>query len=205
MNTYKYRKGVIMSEIEKMLAGEIYSSEAEDLPDIHINCCRMCQKYNLTDPGDAEALHAILKEFVPGINEDTVLKQPVQFDYGRFTTFGKRVFVNYNFICMDTAHITIGDDVLIGPNCVLAAPLHPMKADERRYREDENGNLWHVEYSKPITIENDCWLGANVTVCAGVTIGHGSVIGAGAVVTRDIPPDSFAAGVPAKVIKTLDK
>ena len=192
-----------MSEIERMLAGKLYSSEAEDLPDIHINCCRMCQKYNNADPGDSETLHNILTEFVPGINDDTVLKQPIQFDYGRFTTFGKRVFVNYNFICMDTARIEIGDDVLIGPNCVLAAPLHPMKASERSYKPDENGVLRHLEYSRPITIGHDCWLGANVTVCAGVTIGEGSVIGAGAVVTRDIPPYSFAAGVPARVIKKV--
>ena len=194
-----------MSEIDKMLAGELYSSEAENLPDIHINCCRMCHKYNAADPGDAEKLHAILAEFVPGINSDTVLKQPVQFDYGLFTTFGKRVFVNYNFTCMDTARISIGDDVLIGPNCVLAAPVHPMDAASRRYRQDENGILYHFESSAPITIEHDCWLGANVTVCAGVTIGSGSVIGAGAVVTRDIPPNSFAAGVPARIVKYIDQ
>ena len=191
------------TEIEKMLAGELYSSEGDNLPDMHINCLRMCQKYNNADPGDAEELHRILAEFVPGINDDTVLKQPVQFDYGQFTTFGKRVFVNYNFICMDTAHITIGDDVLIGPNCVLASPLHPMEASERCYREDENGHLWHKEFSKPITIEHDCWIGASVTICAGVTIGTGSVIGAGSVVTRDVPPNSFAAGVPARVIRKL--
>ena len=193
-----------MNDKEKMLAGEMYSSEGDGLPEIHIRCDQLCQQFNNLDPADKEGARKILKELCPHIGDDTIMEKPIQFDYGQFTKFGKRVFVNYHFTCMDTAWITIGDDVLIGPNVTLAAPLHPMKASERAYRPDENGKLWHVEYSKPITIEHDCWIGANVTVCAGVTIGHSSVIGAGAVVTRDIPPNSFAAGVPAKVIHSIE-
>lgn len=193
-----------MTEIEKMLAGELYNNTKEGLPEKHIRCCQLCQKYNLSDPADAEGGRKILEELLPHINDDTVIKRPIQFDYGQWTVFGKRVFVNYNFTCMDTAWITIGDDVLIGPNCTLAAPVHPMKASERSYHELEDGSLVHLEKSKPITIEHDCWLGANVVVCAGVTIGAGTVIGAGSVVTRDIPSGVFAAGVPCRVIREIE-
>ena len=63
--------------------------------------------------------------------------------------------------------------------------------------------LYNLEYAKPVTIENDCWLAANVVVCGGVTIGEGSVIGAGSVVTKNIPPHSLAVGNPCRVIREI--
>ena len=68
---------------------------------------------------------------------------------------------------------------------------------------DAEGNKKHLCYAKPVQIGSGCWLGANVVVCPGVTVGDGCVIGAGSVVTRDIPPLSFAAGNPCRVIRTL--
>ncbi len=58
-------------------------------------------------------------------------------------------------------------------------------------------------YARPVTIGSDCRFGANVAVCPGVTIGDNCVIGAGSVVTRSIPANSFAAGVPARVIREI--
>ncbi len=92
---------------------------------------------------------------------------------------------------------------MIGPNCSIVTPIHPMTAEERRTRKRANGELFDLEYAAPITIGNDCWLASNVVVCAGVTIGDGCVIGAGSVVTRDIPPGSFAAGNPCRVIRKI--
>jgi maltose O-acetyltransferase len=99
--------------------------------------------------------------------------------------------------------VTIGDNVLIGPNVTIATPMHPLVPEERNVREREDGSLYNLEYAKPITIEQNCWLAANVVVCGGVTIGEGSVIGAGSVVTRDIPPHSIAAGNPCRVIRQV--
>ena len=70
---------------------------------------------------------------------------------------------------------------------------------------DKDGNRKHLCYAKPVHIGNDCWFGANVVVCPGVTIGDACVIGAGSVVTKDIPSNSFAAGNPCRVIRTLDE
>ena len=78
-----------------------------------------------------------------------------------------------------------------------------MLADERREMLTADGSRKRLCYAKPVHIGNDCWFGASVTVCPGVTIGDNCVIGAGSVVTRDIPANSFAAGVPCRVIRTL--
>lgn len=92
---------------------------------------------------------------------------------------------------------------MFGPNVTIVTPVHPMLPLERREIETAEGERKVLCYAKPVHIGSDCWLGASVTVCPGVTIGDGCVIGAGAVVTKDIPPYSFAAGVPAKVIRKL--
>jgi len=99
--------------------------------------------------------------------------------------------------------VTIGDDCNFGPNVTIVTPIHPMIASERRTMLDADGNPAHVCYARPVTIGDDCWLGANVVVCSGVTIGNGCVIGAGSVVTKDIPDNSFAAGVPCRVIRPI--
>ena len=78
-----------------------------------------------------------------------------------------------------------------------------MLPNERRFMKNENGEVKRLCYAKPVKIGNDCWLGARVTVCSGVTIGDGCVIGAGSVVVRDIPPHTFAAGNPCRVIRQL--
>ena len=99
--------------------------------------------------------------------------------------------------------VVIGDDCNFGPNVTIVTPVHPMLPEERRILFDKDGNPRHLCYAKPVVIGNDCWFGANVVVCPGVTIGDGCVIGAGSVVTRDIPPMSFAAGSPCRVIREI--
>ena len=86
---------------------------------------------------------------------------------------------------------------------LLATPMHPLLPEERNIRKREDGSFYNLEYAKPITIKDNCWLASNVVVCGGVTIGEGCVIGAGSVVTRDIPPYSLAAGNPCRVIRKI--
>ena len=92
---------------------------------------------------------------------------------------------------------------MIGPNVTIATPMHPLLPEERNCRMREDGSMCNLEYAKPVIIEKDCWLAANVVGCGGVTIGEGSVIGAGSVVTRNIPPHSLAAGNPCRVIREI--
>ncbi len=112
-------------------------------------------------------------------------------------------FGNYNLTIQDDALVTIGDYVSFGPNVTIVTPIHPLVASERRRMIHANGESKALCYAKPVSIGNDVWFGANVTVCGGVTIGDGSVIGAGSVVTSDIPANALAAGVPCKVIRSI--
>ena len=108
-----------------------------------------------------------------------------------------------NLTIQDDAHVTIGDDCNFGPNLTIVTPVHPMLPEERRFMLDKDGIKRHLCYAKPVVIGKDCWFGANVVVCPGVTVGDNCVIGAGSVVTRDIPPNSFAAGNPCRVIRDI--
>ena len=99
--------------------------------------------------------------------------------------------------------MTIGDNCNFGPNVTIVTPIHPMVASERRAIRTAQGEEKLLCYAKPVHIGKDCWFGASVTVCPGVTIGDNCVIGAGSVVTRNIPANSFAAGVPCRVIREI--
>ena len=109
------------------------------------------------------------------------------------TRFGDNVYVNTSSTWVDTCLITVGSRTMFGPNCSLYSGTHPT---DSRVRNGTKG----PEGGAPITIGEDCWLGGNVIVLAGVTIGNGSTIGAGAVVTKDIPPGVVAVGNPARVL-----
>ena len=94
---------------------------------------------------------------------------------------------------------------MAGPGASFFTALHPLLAEERNVRTDETGRRYNLEYAKPITVEDDVWLGGGVIVNGGVTIGRGAVIGSGSVVTRDIPPGILAAGVPCRAIRPVSE
>ena len=190
-------------EKEKMLSGQLYDPSDPELGALLVKARRLARRYNLTDEDEWERLRDILRELLPNSEELPALQAPIHFDYGCFTRFGRHCSANFNFTCLDCAPVTIGDDVMIGPNCTLATPMHPLLPEERNVRVRPDCTLYNLEYVRPITIEKNCWLAANVVVCGGVTIGEGSVIGAGSVVMHDIPPHSLAAGAPCRVIRLL--
>ena len=163
---------------------------------------RLSQDFNKLYEDDP-ARNEILKELLLQIGENTTILSPVHFHYGCHTKIGKGCFINCNAVIQDDGMVTIGDHCNFGPNTTIVTPLHPMLPDERRGIVCNDGETRYVCYAKPVTIGNDCWFGANVVVCPGVTIGDNCVIGAGSVVTKDIPANSFAAGVPAKVIRPI--
>ncbi|WP_281735855.1 sugar O-acetyltransferase [Paradevosia shaoguanensis] len=150
----------------------------------------------LSDIGfdDAEGLRTVFCELIgKQVGERFMLIPPFSTDCGLNITIGSNVFINQGCHFMDMGGITIGDDVMIGPKVNLVSAGHPVAPSERR-----NGIV-----AKPIVIGNNVWIGAAATILPGVTIGDNAVIAAGAVVSRDVPADTLAAGVPARVLKHL--
>ena len=175
-----------MTEKEKMLSGELYDPTDKELEQLRLNARKLARKCNSTDEDQPEEQAQILQELLPKTEELPYLQAPVYFDYGCNTFFGKLSSAHFNFTCLYVCEIHIGDNVMIGPNVTLATPMHPLLLEERNIRKREDGSFQNLEYAKPITIKDNCWLASNVVVCGGVTIGEGCVIGAGSVVTRDI-------------------
>ncbi len=199
----QYMGVITLTEREKMLAGMLYDPSDPELGALLVKARKLARRYNQIDEDEPEAREAVLRELLPNSPNLPGLQAPVWFDYGCNTTFGAFCGANFNFTCLDVCPVHIGNNVLIGPNVTLATPMHPLLPEERNVRRRPDGSYYNLEYAKPITIGDDCWLAANVVVCGGVTIGEGCVIGAGSVVTRDIPPHSLAAGNPCRVLRPL--
>ncbi|WP_226836140.1 sugar O-acetyltransferase [Bifidobacterium leontopitheci] len=191
------------SEREEMLAGRLYDVSDPELVALRDRAADLCTRFNALPRGAREERRAVLDELLPHHGEDLDVMGPVFFDYGCHTTIGDRVFANFNFTVLDCAPVTIGDDVLFGPNVSLLPPMHPIRWQDRNVRRRADGSTYDYEYGRPISIGSNCWFGGNVTVLGGVTIGDGCVIGAGAVVVGDIPANSVAVGNPARVVRTI--
>lgn len=193
-----------MTEKEKMLCGKIYDPTDSELVALRQRAHRLSKQYNQRLETD-DSREEILAGLINAVGENVYFQGPIQFDYGCFTTIGANFYANFNFTCLDCCPVTIGENVFVGPNVSLLTPVHPFRYQDRNVFPKADGELTDREYARPIRIERNCWLAGNVTVCGGVTIGEGSVIGAGSVVTRDIPPNVIAAGVPCRVIREINE
>lgn len=190
-------------EEEKIFAGTMFAPGDPELRAIKLRTHNLNVDYNRTYEDETEKRAEILRQIVGKMGENCFMQGPIYFHYGTHTTIGNNLFANFNFTVQDDAPVTIGDHCNFGPNVTLVTPIHPMLPEERKVLIAPDGTPKRLCYAKPIHIGNDCWFGANVVVCPGVTIGDGCVIGAGSIVTRDIPPMSFAAGSPCRVIHPL--
>lgn len=128
------------------------------------------------------------------VDETFTLIPPFTTEGGTRIRVGRKVFINQHCTIYDLGGVDIGDLVMIGPNVNIITAGHPMAPSQRRaYLE-----------AKPIVIQRNVWIATAATILGGVTVGENSVVGAGAVVTRDVPPNSFVAGVPARVVRSLE-
>jgi maltose O-acetyltransferase len=180
---------------DRMLRGELYRDGDPDLVASRVSCRKLLDRFNATEADQDAERRELLGELLGSIGVDSWIMPRFQCDYGTYISIGSNSFLNYDAILLDCAPITIGNDVSIGPRAQLLTALHPM--------EDHDARRSRWESALPITIGDNVWLGGGVIVCPGVTIGENSVIGAGSVVTRDVPPHTFAAGNPCRAIRAL--
>lgn len=181
-----------MSAREDMLEGRLYDAQDPELVAMRRRARALSRAFEAT-VDDVER-ERILRELLGGAGANLVVEPPLRVDYGCHVFAGKNVYVNFGCVILDCAHVTIGDDVQIGPNVIIATATHPVDPDERAKGP---------ELARPIRIGSKAWIGAGAILCPGVTIGEGSTIGAGSVVTKDVPARVVAAGNPCRVIRTL--
>ena len=192
-----------MTELEKMTAGMPYDTSDPFLAAARTKAHDLCVELNVLKESDGKARAEILARLLPHLGEDAYIQGPFYCDYGFNIKTGARFYANFHFVVLDCAPVTIGDDVMIGPNVSLYTAYHPLDYKQRNMRRRDDGSLYDIECAKPITIGSSCWLAGGVTVLPGIAIGEGSVIGAGSVVTKDIPAHAVAVGNPCRVIKML--
>jgi len=186
-----------MTERERMEAGMWYDANFDSgLAKLRLAVKDLCWQFNALAPSAAEERLGLLRQIVGRLDEPCEILSPFMVDYGFNVSIGAGSFINHDCYLMDCAPISIGSHVFIGPRFGAYTALHPLLHDQRNTG---------MECAKPITIDDNCWFGGNVTVLPGVHIGEGCVIGAGSVVTRDIPANSLAMGVPCRVIRPLSE
>ena len=170
------------------------------IKEIGKNCYKLFLKitkkheYNNLKPSDIENKDRIIKSLFAKTGKQIIVEQNFWCDYGYNISVGENFYMNHNCIILDGAKVEFGDNVFIAPNCSFYTAGHPLDYETR------NKGL---EYAKPIKVGNNVWIGGNVVVLPGVTIGDNVVIGAGSIVTKDILSNVVAVGNPCRVVKEL--
>ena len=183
-------------ELEKMMSGDLYdATNNTTLLDLLTQTQEMCHDYNLLRPSQTAERDALMRRILGKTGQRFKIISPFFCDDGFNIEVGENFFANFNLVILDEARVTFGDNVFIAPNCAFYTAGHPLDVAQR------NAGL---EYSLPIRVGNNVWIGGNVCVMPGVTIGDNTVIGAGSVVVHDIPAGVLAAGNPCRVIRQLD-
>jgi maltose O-acetyltransferase len=185
----------MVTEKEKMLAGEMYDATDPQLTSERRRARDLCKSLNESADNEQELRQGIIRELFGRAGDAIWIEPPFYCDYGANIALGSQVFFNFNCVVLDPAPVIIGSNVLFGPAVQICTASHPMRASERRTGR---------EFARPIEIGSDVWVGAGAIICPGVRIGSRAVIGAGSVVTRNIPADVLASGTPCRVTRQLD-
>lgn len=178
-----------------MHSGEIYFPGDEELMKEQLGYLDKQYDFNMTRPTEMDKRERLLKEMFAEIGEGCYIEPPFHSNFGgHHVHFGKNVYANFNLTLVDDTHIYVGDYTMFGPNVTIATAGHPIWPDLR-----EKG----LQYNMPVHIGRNCWIGANVAIMPGITIGDNVVIGAGSVVTKDIPSNVVAVGNPCRILREV--
>lgn len=191
------------TELQKCLDGEIFNTSDKEIQKLISNARNLTRKYNHTRHDDRENRTQILNDLFGICGENVNIDTPFYCDYGKNISVGSNVIININCIFVDCNRITIGNNVLIASNVQICTATHPTRASERLVEnwESKKEVPFFRTYALPVSIGDNAWIGAGVTILPGVSIGNNSVIGAGSVVNKSIPDNCVAVGNPCRVIK----
>jgi maltose O-acetyltransferase len=183
-----------MTEKEKMLSGELYTSRNPELQQDNLKCKKLTRLFNQTTEEESERRDKLLRELFGKVGKHIFIEPPLHCDYGCNVFIGDNFFANYDCIILDTCKVKIGNNVFFGPKVCVYAASHPIDAQVRAEI---------LEIGKPVTIGDNVWIGGNAVINPGVVIGNNSIIGSGSVVTKNIPENVIAAGNPCKVLRNI--
>ena len=184
-----------MTEWEKAQAGYLYDANYEkNIIKMREECADLCYEFNMCRPSDTGRQKELISKIIGNIKGNIVITAPFYCDYGINISVGDNFYTNHNVTILDGAPVTFGDNVFIAPDCVFSTAGHPLDVEQRNQG---------LEIALPITVGDNVWIGTQVSVLPGVTIGSNTIIGAGSVVNRDIPDGVIAAGNPCKVIRKI--
>lgn len=182
-----------MTMRERIKQGKLFTDMEEGLPKERMKAKKLQKKFNDLKPDDILGRTLTMKQIF-GKPVFVWIEQPFYFCYGTHIHIGKNSYINFNCNFIDDGDIYIGKNVMFGAAVTIATVGHPIKPDMRKYM-----------YVDPVVIGDNCWIGANVTICPGVTIGENTVVGAGSVVTKSLPSNVVAAGNPCKILRPIDE
>ena len=184
-----------MTTRERMQSGKLYFCTAEEIAREQLECLEILYDYNHTRPSESQKREQILKKLLAEMGENCYIEPPLHANWGKYTHFGSNVYANFNLTLVDDTDIFVGDNVMFGPNVVIATAGHPVDPPLREKV---------AQFNIPVRIGRNVWIGAGAIVLPGVTIGDNAVVGAGSVVTKDIPPNVVAVGNPCRVLREIN-
>lgn len=164
------------------------------------------QRYNSLPYEKRDERYSMLKELFGHVGVNCSAGDGFICGFGCNIYLGDNVSINYRCTLIDCNTIRIGNNVLIAPGVQINTASHPVDWSDRRNPEsDKNPKAYFCKtYAEPVTIGNNCWIGAGAIILGGVTLGDNVTVAAGAVVTQSFPGDCLIGGVPARILKKFD-
>lgn len=184
----------MMTEREKMLAGELYRPADEELGRMRVEARALTDRLNQTSMGELELRSTILKQLFGSTGERIHVESNFRCDYGCHIHVGEDFYANFDCVILDVAEVRIGDRCMLAPQVGIYAATHPIDPVERASGQ---------ELGSAVTLGDDCWIGGHAVINPGVSLGDNVVVASGAVVTKSFGSNVVLAGNPARVLREI--